>query len=1309
MALVVADRIKETTTTTGTGTYTLAGAVLGFEAFLSIGNGNTTYYCCTDGTDFEVGIGTYTSSGTTLARTTVLQSSNSDNAVNWTAGERTIFVTQPAEKAVYLDASGYIAAFDGRNLTNVDAETLDSLNSTSFLRSDAADTKTSGNLTFNDNIKALFGTSSDLQIFHNGSNSIIYDGGTGELQLQTDGTSIKLLKANTNEILANFIPDGAVELYHDSNLKFSTTSTGATITGVLTADGLTMGDNENITLGDGSDFKIRHSGGASIIQDTNSSTQTFIQDDNAVRITTVNATQNSAIFYPNAQSELYNNGVKIFNTISTGAQITGDLTLTSTDDGATENPTIDLYRNSSSPADNDVLGHINFTGENDAGEKIQYAEIQTSISDASDGTEGARLQLQAMYAGTLLTYYEAKFGLNTFSRDAIFTDDSNIIFEGATNDAHETTLTVINPTSDNTIQLPDASGTVLLADGDGSSLTNVNATTLDSVDSTSFLRSDAADSFSGVLTATAPIEFNTGVTYDPSTTGDGTDTAADVAISLGSGARIVGHAAGYIRTLLEWNSSSTLEIGQNNTALINHTKIYGGSGGGVELYEGSSKKIETTSTGATVTGTLVADEIAMGDSDSGNSFANRIKLGAGNDLQIFHSGTASFISDTGTGSLFITGSDAISFNSGDYGETYATFNDDGAVTLRHDDSIKFSTSSTGATVTGVLTADGVDVGDNEKIRLGASQDLEIFHDGNSSLIDDTGAGSLFIRSSQVNIQNDPSLSPRENMATFVQNGAVTLMYDGSTKFNTSSTGGTITGDLTLNSTTDSGAVLKLVSNDPADAADFGIEGMVQFYAENDASESTLYYSMQLQTADISDGTEDGWLYLNSKKDGTLNVANAFGADGSMYILGSGNGAEGALKWFQTKSTSHTVSVKPNTPTADRNIFLPDADGTVALNQSGILNLTNSGSQSELRLYCESNNAHYASLKAPAHADFSGNITLTLPATTGTVLSTANADVATTTTSSSDADHVLINDGGVLKKITPSDLGIGSGGGGSGSSSFIGLSDTPSSYTASKFLKVNSGGTAVEFADSVGGGVFCIEGERSNGANANSYFAIGNGAQPNNGVYIPEEITLRYLALSADSSQTSATMSLYVNGSSSGQSVTLTNQAQNVTSLLNYTIAAGSRITFRMTSGSTNSTTVAVAWFANEGAIGPAGATGATGATGAAGPAGDNAYSGINSQTGTSYTAVASDEGKLVSLNNASPITFTIPPNSSVSYTTGVRLDIVQYGAGQVTVAGGSGVTVNSTPTLKLRAQYSAASCVKISTNEWLLVGDLAET
>ena len=98
---------------------------------------------------------------------------------------------------------------------------------------------------------------------------------------------------------------------------------------------------------------------------------------------------------------------------------------------------------------------------------------------------------------------------------------------------------------------------------------------------------------------------------------------------------------------------------------------------------------------------------------------------------------------------------------------------------------------------------------------------------------------------------------------------------------------------------------------------------------------------------------------------------------------------------------------------------------------------------------------------------------------------------------------------------------------------------------------------------------------------------------------------------------------------------------------------------------------------------------------------------INAQTGTTYTTVLADQSKLVTLTNASAVTVTIPANSSVAYPVGTKIDFAQLGAGQVTFAGAGGVTVNSTPTLKLRDQYSGASCIKTATDTWLLVGDLA--
>ena len=109
MALVLNDRVKETTTTTGTGTVNLAGAETGFETFVAgIGNTNTTYYAIVhqSAAEFEVGLGTVSdSSPDTLSRTTIISSSNSDSAVNFSAGTKDVFCTLPASKSVYLDAS----------------------------------------------------------------------------------------------------------------------------------------------------------------------------------------------------------------------------------------------------------------------------------------------------------------------------------------------------------------------------------------------------------------------------------------------------------------------------------------------------------------------------------------------------------------------------------------------------------------------------------------------------------------------------------------------------------------------------------------------------------------------------------------------------------------------------------------------------------------------------------------------------------------------------------------------------------------------------------------------------------------------------------------------------------------------------------------------------------------------------------------------------------------------------------------------------------------------------------------------------
>ena len=109
MALVINDRVKESSTTTGTGAMALGGAVSGFETFAAgIGNSNTTYYAIFNQgtTQWEVGYGTLDGTSANLTRTTPISSSNSDAAVSFTAGTKDVFCTMPASKTVYLDSSG---------------------------------------------------------------------------------------------------------------------------------------------------------------------------------------------------------------------------------------------------------------------------------------------------------------------------------------------------------------------------------------------------------------------------------------------------------------------------------------------------------------------------------------------------------------------------------------------------------------------------------------------------------------------------------------------------------------------------------------------------------------------------------------------------------------------------------------------------------------------------------------------------------------------------------------------------------------------------------------------------------------------------------------------------------------------------------------------------------------------------------------------------------------------------------------------------------------------------------------------------
>jgi len=171
----------------------------------------------------------------------------------------------------------------------------------------------------------------------------------------------------------------------------------------------------------------------------------------------------------------------------------------------------------------------------------------------------------------------------------------------------------------------------------------------------------------------------------------------------------------------------------------------------VELYHNGSKKLETQSVGIHVTGDISLTGDYLADDNE------KIKFGDSLDLQIYHSGTNSIINNT-TGELqFLT--DAVmrlnateyKFNNAANSEKIAEFNADADVELYYDNSKKFETTSTGIAVTGNVACDGIRMGDGDEIRLGSSDDLKIFHDGNNSVIRENGAGDLYLQNGTSNI------------------------------------------------------------------------------------------------------------------------------------------------------------------------------------------------------------------------------------------------------------------------------------------------------------------------------------------------------------------------------------------------------------------------------------------------------------------------------------------------------------------------------------------------------------------------------
>jgi hypothetical protein len=254
--------------------------------------------------------------------------------------------------------------------------------------------------------------------------------------------------------------------------------------------------------------------------------------------------------------------------------------------------------------------------------------------------------------------------------------------------------------------------------------------------------------------------------------------------------------------------TGSLYIGGNNDVVItdgsiSEIKAKFTTDGAVELYYDNSKKFETTGYGATVFGTLQTQQLNVSGVSTfqGNVYlgdSDNLYFGDGNDLRILHNGTDSYIIDEGTGNLIIRGSQFIALqNTG--GENYFRASSDGQVELYYDNDKKFETTGYGVTISGGVYVSGVstfqgnvNLGDNDKLYFGDGNDLEIYHNGNDSIIKESGSGSFYLNATNIVFRN--SLDT-ETLAQFNTNGAVELYYDNSKKFETTGAGATVFGTL----------------------------------------------------------------------------------------------------------------------------------------------------------------------------------------------------------------------------------------------------------------------------------------------------------------------------------------------------------------------------------------------------------------------------------------------------------------------------------------------------------------------------------
>ena len=706
-----------------------------------------------------------------------------------------------------------------------------------------------GNLTMganeiflSDNGGIRLGDSEDLQIVHDGNDSVIKDHGTGALEIRA--TDFRLNNsANTKNMIKAF-DGGDVQLFHNNSNKFQTTTGGVSVTGNiavtgtvdgrdLATDGSKLDGIEASATADqtGAEIKSAYEGEA----DTNAFTDALLTKLNGVASGATNVTNTN---------QLTNGAGFITATLSNEQvqDIVGGMVSSNTESGITV-----TYQDGDGTLDFSVASQTdnNFT---DA-DHTKLNGIETNATADQTGAE-----IKSAYEGESNTnaFTDALLSkLNGIEASADVTDATNVNAAGAIMNSDVATkgqLIVGDGSGDPTILSVGADGLYLKADSSATS-----GVAWATVSGGGGGGSSAADDITTGDAAVTIATSSGNITIDAQASDadiifKGTDGSSDITaltLDMSEAGKANFNAGAFFGSHINLNDNSEIRLGSADDLKIRHSgnhsfiedagagdlyirndntvhiqnaagtesKALFHSDGAVELYHNNSKKFETASGGIDVTGNIVVSgtvdgvDIASRDGvltsttttanaalpKAGGTLTGDLKynddvqanFGAGSDLEIYHesANNRSIIKESGTGDLHIRAND-LYLKSTDNTNTYAYFVSGGAAALYHNNTKMIETS-----------AAGTNMPDNKKATFGDSADLEIYHDGVNSFIKDVGTGGLFLRGDTVLSLGVGS----ESAVRCTINSDVKLYFDDAEKLATTSGGVSVTGSLTASS------------------------------------------------------------------------------------------------------------------------------------------------------------------------------------------------------------------------------------------------------------------------------------------------------------------------------------------------------------------------------------------------------------------------------------------------------------------------------------------------------------------------------